>query len=76
MTKRLNKTNAKTLAVCYAAYLEAYNLSDHGGTVCWGDMLIEAQTLTGVTLISESTLRIVVGAARRRAAGDTLRVVA
>ena len=49
---REERNAAKSLAVCYEAYMEAYRKEDRTGMNTWGPMLEEAQEKTGVALLS------------------------
>ena len=47
---------ARTLAIAYAAYLEAIAKMDHDSTACWSRHLLEAQRASGVTIIQPDAL--------------------
>ena len=53
-TKKFTKSQAeaaKSLAVCYEAYLDAKRLGDKGAAKCWQSMLASAQERTGVKIL-------------------------
>ena len=56
---RINKENAKRLAVAYSAYNERCANQDADGAKVWAGMLKKAQIATGIELISEEYLNMV-----------------
>lgn len=53
---RINKTNAKKLAVAYSTYNKAVSDERWDSVKVWGKMLIDAQKATGIELLKESTI--------------------
>ncbi len=48
----MTKAQAKSLAIRYNAYVQAYQSDDYNGVVVWGPMLEEIQQQTGVVMMS------------------------
>lgn len=53
---RINKKNAKKLAVAYSTYNKAVSQENWDSAKVWGEMLIDAQKETGIELLQESTI--------------------
>lgn len=60
----MTKAQAKSLAVRYNAYVQAYQSDDLNGIVVWGPMLEEIQRETGVVMMSN--IATMVQIARRK----------
>ena len=56
MTNTITKEQAKSLAVYYQAYEEAYHDKDAFGIRVWGRGLKDIQQETGIILVSDESL--------------------
>ena len=54
---RINKTNAKKLAVAYSTYNKSVADEKWDSVKVWGMMLIDAQKQTGIELLQEETIK-------------------
>ena len=54
---RINKAQAKRLAVAYSSYNQAVSKGNQNSIDVWGMMLIDAQKKTGIELLSEDTIK-------------------
>lgn len=52
----ISKSDAKSLAVCYEAYMSAVHSGDIQSQRCWSSLLLKYQDETGVALINRATL--------------------
>jgi len=69
MSNTITKEQAKSLAVNYAAYEEAYHDKDAFGIRVWGRGLKDIQQETGITLIDDENLEFWINQAAARFVG-------
>lgn len=62
----MTKAEGKSLAIRYAAYLEARHTGDDAGVIVWGPMLADIQQRTGVELTPRHLIDAMVSAALER----------
>lgn len=62
----------KSLAVNYHAYLGASANGDSNGIIVWGEMLLEAQELTGVEMFEPENLTSAIELHRRKQQMDRI----